>query len=105
MNGVMVALSEDGLDLESSTQMVGSKSHEVFDNFLRWLIHKIELLKLFWLVLESSLGLLIEVIILIVDVLKLDEADSGNLLPFLMFLKEFDHSVALLDKEALVSQS
>ena len=37
--------------------------------------------------------------------LKLYEADSGYVLPFLVFLKEFDNSVALLDQEALVSQS
>jgi len=69
------------------------------------LIHEIELLKFLWLVLESGLGLLIEVIILIVDVLKLDEADPGNLLPFLVFLKELVDSIALLDQEALISQS
>ena len=69
------------------------------------MIHEIELLKFLWLVLESGLGLLIEVIILIVDVLKLDEADPGNLLPFLVFLKELVDSIALLDQEALISQS
>lgn len=60
VDGVMVHLQHDSLDLESLRAVVDHQLHEVLDLVLRWLVQEVETIELVSLAFESGSGLLIE---------------------------------------------
>jgi len=66
---------------------------------------EVEVIKLLWLTLECLLGLGVNRIMLVVDLIKLDDTNMSNLLMILMLLEMLHNLVAHLDKKAFVSQS
>jgi len=66
---------------------------------------EVEVIKLLWLTLERLLGLGVNRIMLVIDLIKLDDTNVSNLLMILMLLEMLHNLVAHLDKKAFVSQS
>ena len=94
VNGHVVKLKQDGLNLRFHRAILWDELNEVGDDLVRRSFDNVKFFKLIWLVGKSLLGLLIEVITLIVDVLKFDDANPAYFFIVFEYLEVVHDTVA-----------
>lgn len=108
MDGMVVALVKNCLDSHLPVvlfgQMGGDLIHDGLNHRLGGLLGEVELGDLLFVTLQLLLGLGVDVIMLVVDMLELDETDSGHLFQVMLFSQILDQVITEFDQDALVSE-
>mmetsp|Transcript_30561 Transcript_30561/g.46858 ORF Transcript_30561/g.46858 Transcript_30561/m.46858 type:complete len:536 (-) Transcript_30561:788-2395(-) len=102
VDGQVVGLQHDGLQFELQGGSLQDQGHEVVNQLGRGLGGHVELGLLLGL---EGLGLLVEGVTLVVDVLQLDHSDTSQLLLVFELAEEGGQRVALLEEQALVTEA